>query len=178
MFDSFVNNFEAFDRMVDKKWEPLRSNKVANRVAYTASEVGDFGVVWMLIAGVHALTGQPRPGRALIRLGAALAFESIIVNQGLKRLFNRKRPAIGTDAVHSLRKPSTSSFPSGHSTSAITAAVLLTETLPVPRPLVWTAAGIVAASRAHVKMHHPSDVVGGVVVGYVVGRLIKRYVQI
>jgi membrane-associated phospholipid phosphatase len=178
MFDSLLKSFDAFDHAVDKKWESLRGNKVADRVAYTASEVGDFGVVWMLVAGLHALIGQPRPGRALVRLGVALAFESIVVNQGLKRVFNRKRPAVNADAVHALRKPSTSSFPSGHSTSAITAAVLLTETLPLPAPLVWTAAGVVAASRAHVKMHHPSDVVGGVVVGYIVGRLIKRYVQI
>ncbi len=169
---------DSFDEAVNRWWNPFRKNATANRIAYTASEVGDFGVIWMLIAGVFAVTGKPIHGRALIRLGAALAFESIVVNQGLKRLFKRARPTVDDNAVHSLRKPSTSSFPSGHSTSSITAALLLTETLPIPAPIVWGAAGIVATSRVHVNMHHPSDVAGGVVVGYVVGRLIKRHVHV
>jgi membrane-associated phospholipid phosphatase len=169
---------DRLDEAINRWWIPLRTNATANRVAYTASEVGDFGVVWMLIAGVFALTGKPVHGRALIRLGATLAFESVVVNQGLKRLFKRSRPEIHANAVHSLRKPSTSSFPSGHSTSSITAALLLSETLPIPSPIVWGAAGVVATSRVHVNMHHPSDVAGGIAVGYAAGRLIRRYVHV
>jgi undecaprenyl-diphosphatase len=169
---------DRFDAAVNRWLAQLPKNTVADRISYTASEVGDFGVVWMLIAGVFALSARPVHSRALIRLGGALAFESIVVNQGLKRLFERSRPVVDQNAIHALRKPSTSSFPSGHSTSAITAAVLLSETLPIPRPLLWGAAGVVAGSRVHVNMHHPSDVVGGVAVGYVVGRLLKHYVRV
>jgi membrane-associated phospholipid phosphatase len=175
---------DTFDGLVDQQWERFRANPVMQRVALTASEVGDFGVVWMLLAAVPALGGSPRHGRALIRMGAALAFESLIVNQGLKRLFKRSRPdrdALESTVVanrHAIRHPSTSSFPSGHCTSAVTAAVLLSETSPIPAPVLWAAAGVVASSRVHVRMHHASDVIGGVGVGLAVGTLIRRFVRI
>lgn len=181
---------DTFDGLVDQQWERFRANPVMARVALTASEVGDFGVVWMLFAAVPALGGSPRHGRALIRLGAALAFESLIVNQGLKRLFKRSRPdrdalesSVARNADrqanrHAIRRPSTSSFPSGHCTSAVTAAVLLSETSPIPAPVLWAAAGVVASSRVHVRMHHASDVIGGVGVGLAVGTLIRRFVRI
>jgi undecaprenyl-diphosphatase len=170
---------DRFDTAVDRRVESLRGNPVIDRVAYSASEAGDFGVVWMLVAAVPALiTGSPRHGRALIRMGIALALESLIVNQGIKRHFRRERPQRSEDTNHALRKPLTSSFPSGHATSAATAAVLLSDTLPVPRSVVWAAAAAVAASRVHVKAHHASDVVGGTVVGLVCGRVLRRLLPV
>ena len=173
--------FDAFDTAVDARWEKFRHSKAARRFALTASELGDFGVVWMLLAAVPALSGSPRHARALVRMGAALACESFIVNQGLKRVFKRSRPPsqlAGEAAPNALRQPSTSSFPSGHSTSAVTAAVLLSETSPIPAPLLWAAAGAVASSRVHVRMHHASDVVGGVGVGLIVGTLLRRFFRV
>jgi undecaprenyl-diphosphatase len=35
-------------------------------------------------------------------------------------------------------------------------------------------AGLVASSRVHVKIHHASDVLGGVAVGLVVGQVARR----
>ncbi len=173
---------DSFDAAVEQRWERLRSSSTVERVALTASEVGDFGVVWMVVAALPAIGGSPRQGRALIRMGAALAFESLIVNQGLKRLFKRSRPqrdSLNPTADRSaIRHPSTSSFPSGHSTSAVTAAVLLTETSPIPAPILWAAAGVVASSRVHVRMHHASDVLGGVVVGLVMGSLFRRALRV
>ncbi len=164
---------DQFDSFVDQRWNALRGNRLADRVAYTASEVGDFGVIWMFIAALHALTGSPRHGRALFRMGLTLFFESIVVNQGLKRIFKRSRPPIADGRQHALRKPLTSSFPSGHTTSAVTAAILLGDSSPIPKPVLYGAAALVAGSRVHTAMHHPSDVVGGVVVGFVMARLIN-----
>jgi undecaprenyl-diphosphatase len=171
---SLPQAFDRVDSLVTRKWEPLRGGAVTDRIAYTASEVGDFGVIWMFIAAVHALSGSPRHGRALFRMGVTLALESLVVNQGVKRLFQRSRPPVKEGAEHALRKPLTSSFPSGHTTSAVTAAILLTDSSPIPAPLLYGAAGVVAASRVHTNMHHPTDVLGGLVVGTVMGRLIKK----
>jgi undecaprenyl-diphosphatase len=166
--------FERFDKSVEQRWASLRGQPIVDRVAYTASEVGDFGVIWMFIAALHALTGSSRHGKALVRIGCALAFESVVVNQGLKRLFKRGRPTVADGTQHALRKPLTSSFPSGHTTSAVTAAILLRESSPIPSPVLFGAAAAVAASRVHTKMHHPTDVAGGLVVGALMGYSIKR----
>jgi membrane-associated phospholipid phosphatase len=166
---------DSFDRWVEARWDRFRGTSVVDRALYTASEMGDFGMIWMLAAAVPALTGRPRAGRQLYRLAGALAVENLIVNQGLKRLFRRERPSWDQARPHELRKPITSSFPSGHSTSAMTAAILLSETKVLPRPLIGIAVAAVAASRVHVKIHHPSDVVGGLTVGFFCGWAIRRF---
>ncbi len=165
---------DAFDRWVEARWQTLHGRAWADRLFYAASEAGDFGMLWMLMAAIPALSGRPKAGRQLYRLAGALAVEHLIVNQGLKRLFRRERPAWDQDRPHTLRKPITSSFPSGHSTSAVTAAILLSETKVLPRPILAAAATVVSASRIHVKIHHPSDVVGGLAIGVVCGFALRR----
>lgn len=170
---------DRFDEAVDRRWDSIRGNPVADRVFYAASEMGDFGLIWMAVAALHAIGGDTRQGRALLRLAAALGIESVVVNQGLKRLFRRERPswAVG-ERPHGLRQPSTSSFPSGHSTSAVTAAILISTTSPVPQAVWWGMAGVVATSRVHVKIHHASDVIGGLMVGAVIGTLLERAIPV
>jgi undecaprenyl-diphosphatase len=68
----------------------------------------------------------------------------------------------------------TSSFPSGHATSAFCAATLLADGDPHLAPLYYGAATVVALSRIHVKIHHASDVVGGVAIGVFLGQIGKR----
>jgi undecaprenyl-diphosphatase len=67
----------------------------------------------------------------------------------------------------------TSSFPSGHATSAFTAAGLLGDQDRL-KPLYYVVAIIVAWSRVYVKIHHASDVVAGIVVGVLLGKLGKK----
>ncbi len=101
----------------------------------------------------------------------------MIVNQGIKRLFRRERP-VWEERPHGLRTPSTTSFPSGHATSAMTACILLSDTAGRATPVIAAAGAVVAASRVHVRIHHASDVVGGLVVGAVLGTAIRALVPI
>jgi undecaprenyl-diphosphatase len=70
--------------------------------------------------------------------------------------------------------PRTSSFPSGHATSAFCAAALLSDGDPTWAPLYYTLAVIVAWSRVHVKIHHASDVVAGIAIGVALGELSRH----
>src|SRR5262249_20784913 len=91
----------------------------------------------------------------------------------VKSFFRRGRPIFDGDRPHRLRRPRTSSFPSGHATAAFTAAGLLSEGDPL-WPLYYALALIVATSRSYVTIHHASDVVGGIAVGLVLGRAGRR----
>ena len=175
---SFPDRFAGFDRQVDAWWERLRGNNVVDRVFYAASEAGDFGLIWMAIGATEAAFGPHRKAVSLVRLAAALGAESVIVNAGLKSLFRRERPSWDQDRPHGLRKPRTSSFPSGHASSAVTAVVLLTEGGTPFGVLYGALAAVVATSRVHVKIHHASDVVGGLVVGAILGSAIRRLAPI
>ncbi|QXC63411.1 phosphatase PAP2 family protein [Aquihabitans sp. G128] len=68
----------------------------------------------------------------------------------------------------------TSSFPSGHASSAFTAAGILSEHDPALKPLFYAVAVVVATSRVHVQIHHASDVLAGAALGIVFAKLATR----
>jgi len=157
-----------FDESVDAWFKPLRSNAVANRVMYGASTAGDWSAIWHFCGVASSVArGQPRDA---VQLSAIMGLESLLVNQGIKRLFRRVRPRRDEIASeHHIRQPITSSFPSGHASAAMTAAAVLAR--HGKRPLWYSLALVVASSRIHVKMHHPSDVAAGLATGVVLGRI-------
>jgi undecaprenyl-diphosphatase len=163
-----------FDNGVDDALGRLRGRAWADRLFYGASAIGDHGMLWLLLAALRALRGKEHR-RAAVRAAVGVGVESLLVNIGIKSLFRRRRPA-PRNFVHPrrLRVPRTSSFPSGHATSAFTAATLLSEGDPVLAPVYFAAAAVVATSRAYVKIHHASDVLAGVAVGLALGRIGRR----
>jgi undecaprenyl-diphosphatase len=54
------------------------------------------------------------------------------------------------------------------------AAGLLSEIDEDLKPLWYAIAAVVATSRAHVRIHHASDVLGGVVTGIVLGKVFMK----
>jgi len=82
----FGPSVDAFDERVDQLLEIVRSSKTAGRVFLAASRLGDFSVVWHLIAVSRAMTGRKRASQALA-IAALLGAESLIVNQGVKKTF-------------------------------------------------------------------------------------------
>ena len=166
--------FDTLDAKVDRLWQPLRRSAALNRIFYTASEVGDFGMVWLAIGAAQAAFGPEPKTRVALRLAAVLGLESILVNGVLKSFFLRERPVHEGERPIALRQPLTSSFPSGHSSSAVTAALLITDGGTPFAPLYWLLAVIVGTSRVHVKIHHATDVLGGATVGTALGLLARR----
>ena len=159
----------TFDSAGDKVFEPLRKNAVSQRVFSMASTIGDFSVVWHVI-GVLCAVISVISFRETLSLSVALGCESLIVNQGLKRIFRRDRPTVSGDERFDIRTPSTSSFPSGHASSATCAAIILTSFTAMPLAIVWILVGVVVAlSRVVVRIHHLSDILGGLVAGAVLG---------
>lgn len=167
------NLIRAFDARVDDLFARLRGHRAVDRLFYTASALGDFGLLWTAFGLLRALRGRPGDDRAAVRAIAATGIESVVVNAGVKSLFGRTRPVPMAEHPLPFRQPLTSSFPSGHATAAFCAATLLSESEPLA-PLYYSAAAVVALSRIHVKIHHASDVIGGVVIGIGLGHLARR----
>jgi undecaprenyl-diphosphatase len=164
---------DAFDQRIDELLDSLRGHPVADRVFTTASHLGDFSLIWHLI-GIGRGIAKRRPDQAIV-LAAMLGAESLIVNQGVKRLFRRERPTQTGETGLQVRQPRTSSFPSGHASSAAFAAVMLSSwDGPVRGVVWWKIAAIVGVSRAFVRIHHGSDVVAGAIVGTALGLVGRR----
>lgn len=158
---------DAVDQLLDKH---LRGRPLVDRVMYSASAAGEHSAVWLALSALEGLSrGAGR--RTLSRAGVALGAESLLVNGTMKAMFRRRRPEVDEPRPHYLRQPLTSSFPSGHASSAFFAAALLRDS-PLA-PAYYALAVVVAASRVHVRVHHASDVVGGAVVGAVMGEMAR-----
>lgn len=164
---------DAFDLRVDKELDRLRANPVIDRVMYAATELGDFALLWQLVVAARGLRSDRHAADA-VRIAALLGIESVVVNGVIKSFFRRSRPAWEQERTYKIRQPRSSSFPSGHASSAFTAAALLSETDKRLTPLWYATAAVVATSRAHVRIHHASDVVGGIATGLVLGRVARR----
>jgi len=161
---------EAFDASADGALEQWRGRfRPVDRLFHTASIVGDFSIVWHVTGVLVGLFIARRFTEALW-FSALIGLESLIVNQGVKRLFRRSRPTETGDHRFTVRKPRTSSFPSGHASSAFFSALVLTYFTTWPWAILFYAfALIIATSRVGVRIHHASDVIGGAVVGTLMG---------
>lgn len=107
----------------------------------------------------------------------AIALPGLVVTI-VKRLIGRARPFVGGEPDAFLYKLSIwkaefASFPSGHATTAVAAAVAFGVLWPRLRPLLWSYAVLIALSRVIITAHHPSDVLAGAVAG-AVGALLVR----
>jgi undecaprenyl-diphosphatase len=119
----------AADERADALLDNVRGTAGADRVFYTASQLGDFSIVWHLVNLALLATGI-RSRKQALRFALLLGAESLAVNQGIKRLFKRERPSFDGDHPRHVRTPSTSSFPSGHASSAVFAARVLSAEHP------------------------------------------------
>ena len=166
------------DAAVDNALEHIRDNKIVIVIFSIASAVGDFGLLWHIIGVVRAIGSIDRLLQALI-FSILIGIESLILNQGIKRLFRRSRPTEKGDTRFALRKPRTSSFPSGHSSSAFFSALVLTYFTAWPWWMLFYAfALVIATSRVGVRIHHASDVIAGAFAGTlmgVIGLLVLRH---
>jgi len=162
-----------FDEHVDSAFDHLRGHAVADRVFYGASQLGDFSLVWFIFGALRGLRSE-RDIKAAVRVGIGLGVESALVNGVIKSFFRRRRPHTA-DFIHRLplRQPKTSSFPSGHATSAFSAAALLSEEDAL-WPVYYAIAVLVASSRVYTKMHHASDVIVGALLGAAMGRAARK----
>jgi undecaprenyl-diphosphatase len=139
--------------------------------------VGDHGIIWLALGLLQASRRRPGWPRALLRAAAGLGLESVLVNGPVKWIFRRTRPVNQGSRPLALRQPRTSSFPSGHATAAFFGAALLRDDDPL-WPLYYAAAIVVAASRVHVRIHHASDVIGGIVLGIALGELTRHLIPV
>jgi len=169
---NFVERVAAFDAAVDRAFDAVR-NPAIDAVAYRLSSAADHSLLWHACGAAEALVRDRDFGRAA-RFSLALGVESALTNGAVKSLFRRVRPVEYSDLAfhHGLRRPITSSFPSGHATAAFCAATLL------GGGAGWyTAASAVAATRIYVRLHHSSDVLAGAAFGLGLGLALRPFVN-
>jgi undecaprenyl-diphosphatase len=161
-----------FDYKADALFARIRHKQI-DHLAYRLSSAADHSLLWHAVGATRALLrGGDLEWAA--RYSLAIGVESGLTNGVIKSAFERMRPADYADIEfrYGLRRPLTSSFPSGHATAAFCAAALLGG-----GPVAYSAAAAVSATRLYVRLHHASDVIAGAAFGLALGLALRPLVN-
>lgn len=143
---------------------------IVDKVMILATSAGDKGLIWIVFSLLLLINKKTR-GIGIATL-VALTLSTIMGEGLLKHIVQRPRPYADFPWVHLLVDKSTAySFPSGHTTSAVAAAYVLSKYLKKFSPVIWVVAITIAFSRLYLFMHYPSDIVAGVVLGLICGKV-------
>ncbi len=149
---------------------------VLDRVLPKLSVAANRSMLWLAISAGLAVTRSKRTRRAALRGVASIGIGSVAANQVVKRLNSRLRPteeiAVGRRLV---QVPRSTSFPSGHATSAAAFATAVALEVPVLAAQAGLLAAAVGASRVVTGAHYPTDVVAGFALGSAAGLITLRW---
>ena len=145
------------------------------------TRLGDYGWFWIVVAA--GLLLFPKTRRMGIEMGLALLLGSIICNLILKNVTMRPRPFLVDETVELLVPPdSYYSFPSGHAAVSFEGAVTVLRHNRKWGIAALVLAVIIAFSRLYVRVHYPTDVLCGALIGtanafvagWIVGKIWER----
>lgn len=158
-----MGRLDRLRRVDDRLGEAIRHRRTpgAVRMARLSTHAGSWVVQGAIpaIALVSAARGGSRR-RAVFAASAML---------GTSAIFHSVKHAVQRDRPHSdwhLVRTNDSSFPSGHAATSAAAARVLAELTGAPKPACAVIALGVGTTRIYLGVHHPSDVVGGWLIGW------------
>jgi undecaprenyl-diphosphatase len=133
-----------------------------------ATRMGD-GWIWYGLGLMLLVFGGPQRFSAIGAAGSA-AILGIFVFKALKKLSQRPRPCqLEPHCWSTVLPPDQFSFPSGHTMTAFSIALVISYFYPPLKGVLFFLALSIAVSRVVLGMHFLSDVLAGVVLGIALG---------
>jgi membrane-associated phospholipid phosphatase len=130
--------------------------------------ITEFGSIWASAGAASVLARRGWKRTAADAMGAALAMW--VLGQLLKKAYRRPRPYRALEDVRlKIREPSGTSWPSSHPAVLLAFLQVAANDLRLSPAARSALAGLVACvgiSRVYLGVHYPSDVIGGLLLGW------------
>ncbi|MEU5599991.1 phosphatase PAP2 family protein [Streptomyces sp. NPDC020298] len=155
----------AADRSLPKQ-AASRISPGVGKVLSAVEETAESTKLWCSAATAVAWLGGWRGRKAAATGLAALVMAQLVSNGLCKQLADRPRPPkewFPHDEVDD--RPSSSSFPSGHTAAAVAFTAAVASTWPAASAVCSLPTALVALERVQSGAHYPSDVATGAVIG-------------
>jgi len=161
-------HIERRDHRVMRRMNRWRAPRWIRIWMITATRLGD-GWVWYGLGCLLLAFGGVQRFAAVGAAGAA-AILGIFLFKALKKLSQRPRPCqIEPHCWSKVLPPDQFSFPSGHTMTAVSIAIVVSYFYPSLEGMLFFLALSIAISRIVLGMHFLSDVLAGVVLGVALG---------
>ena len=136
---------------------------------------GSWSGIWLAIALALAIAWR-RPNVFL--LVATTALTTNFVTSLFKYVVQRDRPpTVVLDPEPLVGVPSTSSFPSGHTSTSFACAYVISRLAPRLTVYVFVLAALIGFSRIYVGVHYPLDVLAGAILGVLVAKALLMLLE-
>ncbi|MEW2293066.1 phosphatase PAP2 family protein [Streptomyces sp. NPDC006743] len=146
-----------------------------HRTLSAVEEAAEGSKLWCGAAVAMAWVGGREGRKAAVAGVTALLLAQLVSNGVCKQVSGRPRPPkewIPHDEVED--RPSSSSFPSGHTAAAVAFTAAVTPSWPSAGTVCAVPAALVALERVQSGAHYPSDVVAGAALGLLSAWLVRR----
>ncbi|WP_446897118.1 phosphatase PAP2 family protein [Clostridium sp. LBM24168] len=146
-------------------------NKYMDIFMCMMTKLGNMGAIWIAISTYLLTHKQYRyEGKAVL---ITLIISTIVGEGVLKNLIKRSRPFnMAKNIKVIIAKPISYSFPSGHTLSSFAVASVLSEYFVEYEIIFMGLAFLISISRVYLCVHYPTDIIGGIVIGMVLSRVI------
>lgn len=148
------------------------SNPFFDKLMPLITNLNNHGELWIGMSIVLMLNKNTKVRKLGMSMLIAVAFGYLVGEATLKNIIGRQRPTGEEFAYDFLVKvPTSFSFPSGHTTSSFAAFGVCWFSKAKYRYWVLVLAILMAFSRMYLHVHYPSDVLGGILLGIICGKV-------
>lgn len=143
---------------------------ILDKIMIAFTSLGNKGLIWIAISIFLIISKKYRKVGIMVLI--AIIIGSIFGEGLLKHLVKRTRPFYLVPTMKLLvAKPASYSFPSGHTTASFAAVSILCRYFKKYTPIFLAVAILIAFSRIYLYVHYPTDVLVGIVLGVISGKI-------